>query len=181
MPDRPARTRHPGLARIARLRVAVGFVVAAAAFWLAAPTWSSMALGVPVAVLGEALRLWAAGHLRKGRELTSSGPYRFMRHPLYLGSFVMGVGFCAAAADLVVTGLVLGYLVFMFRVAIVLEDGLLRAAFGAEFERYAAGRRTPANRRWTFEQAVRNGEHRTLLGFAGALLLLGIKASLLQS
>ena len=87
----------------------------------------------------------------------------------------------AAAADLVVTGLVLGYLVFMFRVAIVLEDGLLRAAFGAEFERYAAGRRTPANRRWTFEQAVRNGEHRTLLGFAGALLLLGIKASLLQS
>lgn len=181
MPDRPARTRQPTLARIARLRVALGFVVAAAAFWLAAPTWSSMTLGVPVAAGGEALRLWAAGHLRKGRELTSSGPYRFMRHPLYLGSFVMGVGFCVAAADFVATGLVLGYLVFMFRVAILLEDGMLRAAFGAEYERYAAGRRSTSNRRWTFRQAVRNGEHRTLLGFAGALLLLGIKASLLQA
>ena len=39
---------------------------------------------------GEALRIWAAGHLEKGREVTASGPYRWTRHPLYLGSTIIG-------------------------------------------------------------------------------------------
>ena len=48
--------------------------------------------GSVVAVVGEALRVWAAGHLNKSREVTSSGPYRWFAHPLYVGSSVMGVG-----------------------------------------------------------------------------------------
>jgi len=47
---------------------------------------------VVVAACGELLRLWAAGHLEKSREVTTSGPYRFTRHPLYMGSTLIGIG-----------------------------------------------------------------------------------------
>ena len=49
--------------------------------WIAA-----LMLGAAIAILGEAIRLWAAGHLEQSKEITSSGPYRYTRHPLYLGS-----------------------------------------------------------------------------------------------
>ena len=52
-----------------------------------------------VALAGEALRIWAAGHLNKSREVTSSGPYRWFAHPLYVGSSVMGVGLAIASGQ----------------------------------------------------------------------------------
>ena len=55
-----------------------------------------------MAVVGEAIRVWAAGHLEKSREVTRSGPYRFTRHPLYLGSSFIAVGVMLAANSLVV-------------------------------------------------------------------------------
>ena len=66
--------------------------------WLARPTSRSLAIGGAMALVGEALRIWAAGHLEKGREVTRSGPYRLTRHPLYLGSAIIGVGVAIAAA-----------------------------------------------------------------------------------
>src|ERR1700733_3935465 len=50
-------------------------------------------LGLFVALAGETIRFWAAGHIRKGRELAQQGPYAMTRNPLYLGSFVMSCGF----------------------------------------------------------------------------------------
>ena len=83
-------------ARVARVRVPLGFVCSVAALFLAHPTWGSLPAGLVVAALGESLRVWAAGHLEKGREVTKSGPYRFTGHPLYLGSTLIGVGFAVA-------------------------------------------------------------------------------------
>ncbi|MGQ9778865.1 MAG: methyltransferase family protein [Bacillota bacterium] len=42
--------------------------------------------------LGMAVRLWAAGYIHKNEEVTTSGPYGLVRHPLYLGSFCLGLG-----------------------------------------------------------------------------------------
>src|SRR5512146_1185990 len=98
-------------ARLARVRVPLGFVAGIVALWLAHPTWMSLALGAPLASLGEALRVWASGHLEKGREVTKSGPYRLTGHPLYLGSSIIGIGFAVAAHSLVVAGLAGVYLV----------------------------------------------------------------------
>ncbi len=175
MHDTAASPTLRRLALIARRRVTLGFVVAGVAFWLATPTWSSLAVGVVVAVVGESIRVWAAGHLRKGQELTSSGPYGFTRHPLYLGSFIIGIGFSIASANAWVASLVLGYVVSMFWVAIVLEEAALRASFGSDHERYVAGWREHPSRTFSFDQAVRNGEHRALLGFVGALSVLALK------
>lgn len=177
MGDHPAES-PTRLERIGRLRVTLGFVVAAIAFWFATPSWAALGAGAAVAGVGEAVRLWAAGHLRKSQEVTVSGPYRFTRHPLYLGSFVMGVGFVVASANGVVTTIVLGYLAVMFWVAITLEEALLRRKFGNDYDRYARGQIDPTEaslRRFSFSLARHNGEGRTLLGLAASLGLLGLK------
>ena len=168
--------RRRRLDRIGRLRVTLGFVVAIVAFWLATPCWSSIVAGVAVAVVGEMLRFWAAGHLRKGQELASSGPYRFTRHPLYLGSFVIGAGFSIAAADVLVACLVFAYMIPMFWVATTLEGEALRASFGSDYDRYVAGWREHPFRPFSIEQAIRNNEHQAVLGFVASLALLGLKA-----
>ena len=164
------------LRRVARLRVTLGFGVALLAFWLATPTFRSLAAGAAIAVCGEALRMWAAGHIRKGREVTVSGPYGFTRHPLYLGSLVMGAGFAVAAANPLAAVLVLGYLLVMFWVAIKLEEAVLRQEFGTQYDRYAQGQNQPSARSFDLALAIDNGELRTLLGFAGALGVLAFKA-----
>src|ERR671912_178672 len=91
---------------LARRRVLLGFVLAAAALVLARPTWRSWMAGFAVALLGEMLRIWAAGHLEKSREVTRSGPYRWTRHPLYVGSSIIAVGVVVAARSPIVAVLV---------------------------------------------------------------------------
>ena len=175
MIDRENIPSFKGLANIARFRVSLGFMTAAVAFWHAAPTWSSLVLGGFIATFGEIVRVWAAGHIRKGEEVTTSGPYRFTRHPLYLGSFVIGVGFVVAAANVVATVIVILYLVVMFGVAITLDEATLRKKFGSDYDRYIHGELHSGDRSFSLLLAQHNGEYRTLLGFAAGLSVLGIK------
>lgn len=171
------RTKPPSrfLQRVGRVRVPLGFVAAGVAFWFATPSWTSLGAGAGLASVGEAFRMWAAGHIRKGREVTASGPYRLTRHPLYLGSLVMGLGFVVAAANAIASTVVVGYLVIMLGVAITVEEALLREKFGADYDRYARGKLDTANRRFSLALARRNGEYRTLAGLAAALGVLGLK------
>src|SRR4029077_16688035 len=91
---------------LARFRVALGFVFGVLVLVLAEPDGRSLGIGMSIAAGGEGIRIWAAGHLRKSREVTVSGPYRFVAHPLYVGSSVMGVGLAVAAASVIVGGLI---------------------------------------------------------------------------
>ena len=174
---------NPALRRlfhVARLRVSLGFVVAVVAFWFAAPTWMSLTLGGVLAGAGEAIRVWAAGHLRKSQEVTTSGPYRLTRHPLYVGSFTLGLGFVVAAAHTMVALVVLGYLALMLWAAIRLEEATLREAFGSTYDRYAGGTLHVTTRRFSFAQVVKNGEHHALLGLVAALGVLAMKVLYLR-
>ena len=157
---------------IARRRVAVGFAAAIAAAFLARPTPRSVMVGGIVAAVGEAIRIWAAGHLEKGREVTSSGPYRFTRHPLYLGSTVIGVGVAIATASVVVAALVIGYLAITLTAAIRTEESHLTEKFGGAYRAYREGRGAGDARRFSLERAMRNREYRAVAGLAAALLLL---------
>ena len=95
------------LRRLARWRVPLGYALGGVALWLAEPTRQSLAIGAAVGAAGEALRIWAAGHLEKGREVTNTGPYAITRHPLYAGSTIMGAGLAIAANSVAVAVLVL--------------------------------------------------------------------------
>ena len=162
---------------LARLRTRLGLVFGAAALWFAQPTLRSIAVGVAIASAGEALRLWAAGHLHKSREVTASGPYRWVSHPLYVGSSVLGMGLAVASASLIVAILIGVYLAATITAAVRTEESFLRGRFGDAYQRYKAGDTPAATRRFSLERAFANGEHRTLAGIAAAILLLALKAT----
>jgi hypothetical protein len=86
---------------LARMRVGAGFVLGAIVLWLAEPTRASLTAGTAIAALGEAVRFWAAGHLRK-REVTHR-VLSMVAHPLYIGSSVMGIGLAVACHSIPVT------------------------------------------------------------------------------
>jgi protein-S-isoprenylcysteine O-methyltransferase Ste14 len=162
---------------LARWRVPLGFASAVAALVLARPTSASVALGLAVASVGEAIRIWAAGHLEKSREVTTSGPYRYTRHPLYVGSSVMGAGLAIAARDVVVTALVGAYLAATLTAAIRSEEAFLRERFGPQYEAYTRGAAPTVERGFSLERAWRNHEYRAVLGLALVAALLGVKVA----
>lgn len=165
------------LRRVARLRVTIGFVSSIFVLWLAQPTARSLAIGGVVAAIGEAIRVWAAGHLEKGREVTTSGPYAFTRHPLYLGSVLIGIGLALASVRAVVAVLVLAYLGITLTAAIRTEEAHLTEKFGVAYPAYRAGRAPGEARRFSAARAVRNREYRAILGLLLVMALLAWKTA----
>ena len=164
------------LRRIARLRVTIGFMSGIVVLWLAQPTARSLAIGTVVAAAGEAVRVWAGGHLEKGREVTTTGPYAFTRHPLYLGSSLIGIGLALASANIVAAVLVLAYLGITLTAAIRTEEAHLTAKFGAAYPAYRDGRAVAERRHFSAGRAMRNREYRALLGLLLVLLVLAWKS-----
>lgn len=160
---------------LARWRVFLGFVFAALALWLAAPTWRSLAPGAAIAIAGELLRLWAAGHLEKSKEVTRSGPYRFTRHPLYLGSSLVGIGFAVAANHRMVALIVVVYLAATLTAAMRSEEAHLRAKFGDDYDAYAQRRASPMARPFSWRRARHNREHHAIAGLLAGLAVLAVK------
>jgi len=120
--------------------VPLGFLFAVLYFWLARPTWRSIFFGAIGIVAGLIVRALASGHVRKNEALATSGPYAYTRNPLYLGSLLMGIGFCVAARSWWV-GAALGLMFFAIYVPVIRdEEAFLRKTF-PEFEEYA--RRVP--------------------------------------
>ncbi len=174
---------------LARLRVPLGFLFAVLVVVLARPTGATLVVGGAIALVGEALRIWAAGHLNKSREVTQSGPYQHFAHPLYVGSSVMGVGLALASGSVWVVVLIVLYLGSTITAAIRSEEAFLRQKFGDQYDRYrrgeagsrdaAAGSRdaAAATRRFSVAQARANHEYRAMLGLVLAVLVLALKAA----
>jgi protein-S-isoprenylcysteine O-methyltransferase Ste14 len=165
---------------VARLRVGCGFAMVAAFAWFSHPDAGSLGLGLPVALLGLGLRGWASGHLAKNRTLATSGPYAYVRNPLYLGTAMVASGLAIAARSVGLAGLFAVVFVGIYLPVVQLEEQHLRNLF-PEYAGYAA--RVPAllprlggeSSREPFQWAlyVKNREYQAALGFlAGALLLL---------
>jgi len=125
---------------VAKLRVLFGFVMVAAFLWFSAPDAGSLAVGLPVAALGLALRAWASGHLEKNRELAQSGPYARVRNPLYLGTLTAAAGLAIAARRWELAALFAAVFWLVYLPVVELEEQHLRELF-PEFTEYA--RRVP--------------------------------------
>jgi protein-S-isoprenylcysteine O-methyltransferase Ste14 len=168
-----------------RWRVRVGYPVAIFYWLLAWPTPRSIAVGAGVAALGIIVRAAAAGQLRKGQELATSGIYARTRNPLYLGSALLAAGFIVAGHSLW-AGLLVGVYFGVFYYAVMRnEEEELRERFGTAFEEYAAsvplffpslfrpGKRSAEGRRekaFSWAQYRRNREFKALIGTLGALV-----------
>jgi protein-S-isoprenylcysteine O-methyltransferase Ste14 len=134
-------------------RILLSVVVVAPICFFASPTLSSILAGLPMIFAGEGIRIWSSGCLTKNRALVRSGPYALVRHPLYLGNFLIGFGFSVTSGR---PGLVLLFAAaygMIYWATIEEEEIWLRKFFGEEFEEYR--RRVPRfiPLRLGFEQA----------------------------
>jgi protein-S-isoprenylcysteine O-methyltransferase Ste14 len=117
--------------------VPLGFVFAAAYFWFARPTWTSLGAGFAVAAIGVLVRALASGHIRKNAALATTGPYAYTRTPLYLGSIIIAIGFIIAARNLWIGVAALAMFAFIYLPVITAEEKYLRSAFPG-YDRYAS-------------------------------------------
>ena len=124
--------------RIARrIRVPLGFVFAGLYFWLARPTWNSIVVGALISAFGVWIRAIASGHVKKNEELTTTGPYAYVRNPLYLGSIVIASGFAVAALNWWIVVLLVVMFTAIYVPVIGGEEQFLASRF-PEFAEYTA-------------------------------------------
>jgi len=150
-------------------------MVVVATIVLAQPTWATWRIGLAIAAVGEVIRVWAAGHLEKSREVTRSGPYRWTRHPLYVGSSIMALGIAIAARSGVAAALAAIYMTATLTAAIRTEEAFLSQAFGETYDRYRESRAEPMPRGFSLARAMRNREYRAVAGLAAGFALLALK------
>ena len=153
----------------------LGFLAAAATLAAANPTWTTWRAGFIVALAGEALRVWAAGHLEKSREVTRSGPYQWTRHPLYAGSTLIAAGVVIAAGSWLVAAVAAIYMASTLVAAIRTEEAFLRRTFGDTYDRYRDSRAEPMARPFSLARAVRNKEYRAVAGLLAGFAILALK------
>jgi protein-S-isoprenylcysteine O-methyltransferase Ste14 len=133
--------------------------------------------GLLLVATGVLIRTWAAGTLRKREVLVQDGPYKFIRHPLYLGSFLLTTGFFVLSGVTFALVLLVTPIFFAYVFAIRHEERFLADKFGADWTQYSA--RVPAlipwripgsmNLAWTYHQWARNREYQAMLASIGGL------------
>ncbi|HEX4031436.1 MAG TPA: isoprenylcysteine carboxylmethyltransferase family protein [Terracidiphilus sp.] len=138
-----------------RIRVPLGFVTAALylfELWRRAPQPVAIAGSLALVLPGLWLRGYAAGYVKKNREITMTGPYAHTRNPLYLGSMLMAAGFAVALESWAMAAVLAAGFAFIYIPVIASEERFLRAAF-PEFDAYCRSvprmipRLTPARSR----------------------------------
>lgn len=165
---------------VARLRVPSGFILLAAFAYFSEPNERSLVIGLPLSTLGLLLRGWAAGHLAKNEALAESGPYAYLRNPLYVGTLIVAAGLVIASRRWLLAAIFGAVFLLVYLPVIELEEQHLRELFPS-YKRYA--QRVPAlwprmpavteHRPFRWELYVRNREYQALMGFlAGAFLLI---------
>ena len=161
-----------------KLRLLPEYVAAVLLFAFARPTPLGLAAGFALLAAGEGLRVWSAGHLVKREELTVSGPYAYLRHPLYLGSLLVVLGFCVGAGGPVGAGvalaLLVGFLVYYLPYKDRIEGARLERLHGERYRAYRAsvpallprppGFRAGSARRWELARFAAHHEANAVLG-----------------
>jgi protein-S-isoprenylcysteine O-methyltransferase Ste14 len=167
-----------------RYRVAAGWALGALVLALARPTPRALVAALPLAVLGEAVRVWASGHIEKTRTLATGGPYAHTRNPLYLGSLAIALAVAIACASPWVVLAVAAYFLAFYPSVMREEAGFLARKFPEEHAAWSAavpsfwprlGPAGPRASRFEWARVRLNREWRTALALpllAGVLLAL---------
>ena len=147
-------------------------------------------MGIPVIFLGETIRIWSHGYLRKARQLATDGPYAYVRNPLYLGNFLIGFGFCLIIwHPMIVTSFVVGFYT-VYWITVKGEEQRLAHKFGVQYAEYV--KKVPRfiphfspypNRSRALFRAHRiwgHGEHITILGILILLSVLYLRQEFYQ-
>lgn len=149
----------------------------------AKPTAGLLVVGAALVVIGEAIRIWAAGCISKNAELACKGPFAYVRNPLYLGSLFIGASYCVMSGlwwSVIITAVM--YWLFYWG-TIVNEEEHLRGVLGEPYARYCQAvprllpRLTPYladGQPFSWERVWYNREYQSIIGvtlFTAAFIL----------
>ena len=172
-------------------------------FWVAAPTETSFRFGILFVLLGEIVRLWAngyVGHVKvnwtqklpnepKIGRLTTGGPYAYVRHPLYFGTFLIGTGFCIIVGNVWVGLVALVFFLLIYRWRMTKEEAILFDEWGEAFTQYQrnvprwlpTGRRNPdPHGQWSWEGIKASKELKTLVWVLVLLIVMYFRGELIN-
>lgn len=167
-----------------KLRLPLGFLLAALYLAFARPQQSSLLIGGTIALVGVLARGWASGHIHKNQKLASTGPYAHTRNPLYFGSFLISVGFAIAAHWALIIG-VIAFFVLIYMPTMERERVMTGKRFPDLYPDYEKNVPAfiprvlpwpgPANQpaddagAFSFDLYMKHGEWKAGLGFLGAM------------
>lgn len=151
------------------LRQAIGLLLVAVCANFAQPDKGWAMIGLGLAVAGQIFRIYAAGFIHKNKQLATTGPYALVRHPLYLGNFLILIGFMIAAANLYVAIAVILFFLIWYPAAVAYEDSKLETIFEDEWRNWSKNIRAivpgtfkvsdlKASGWSTYQSLIRNGE-----------------------
>jgi len=171
-----------------RLRLPLGFVLAAFYLAFARPTPPTFVVGGAIAFVGLLVRAWASGHIVKNDRLATTGPYAHTRNPLYFGSFLIAAGF-AIAAHWMLLLIVIAFWVLVYGPTMERERQKVSGIFPDEYASYSANvpsfvpRPTPwrpavrqqESEAFSFALYMRHKEWKAALGYAAAMAWLWMR------
>ena len=159
-------------------RTAILYAMTGLLVILANPSLKACFFGILIVAAGEALRFWAAGHIKKNEELTTSGPYAYIQSPIYLGSFIIATGLCIMSRNSVIW-VIAAAVYFLSYIPRKQEKEWARLEnnFGEKFLKYKKDvpyliptKTLPYSeaemKPWSFAQAIENNEHQVAIGVA---------------
>ncbi len=140
--------------------------------------WGSVLLAV-----GELIRFWALGFVeKKGQKLAMSGPYGFVRNPLYVGNFFLGLGVAVIVGNWIILVLFLVGFLGIYAGTIRGEEKHLREMFGTPYEDYCKNvpsflprltpYASPTQDTFLWSRIVKHHEYITVAGIVLMLLLI---------
>jgi protein-S-isoprenylcysteine O-methyltransferase Ste14 len=156
---------------------------------------SVLATGVALVAAGELLRLSAVRHIgaisrtRSDRlgPLVATGPFAWVRNPLYIGNILLWAGFGLSAGFPLLALVIAALLGFEYHAIVRWEETLLDARLGPAYRSYAARvprwipwRRSPLEQnpaaRFSWGETLFS-ERGTLIAIAAGYLLLWLKSN----
>ncbi len=164
-------------------RQGFGFMLVLVCTLFAVPGESRIVAGLTLAVIGQGWRIYSAGVIYKNKQLATTGAYSLVRHPLYLGNFLILAGFTLASGNWVVALVVLFFFLFYYPAAIRYEDTKLEGLFGDDWRAWSIDipAMFPTSVKWqkntgaewnTRQSLIRNGELIYLIFMAGCAVWL---------
>ena len=137
--------------------------------WLGDTYLTLLYAGAAVAVVGELIRMWASGHVKKNKELATDGPYAYVRHPLYVGNILILFGY-SVASNMWWSFVLMAFLLwFYYPPAISYEDNKLKNIFAEQWIEWSqnihaliptfSSKSGSDSSDWSFKQSLmKNGE-----------------------
>ncbi|MBF0571289.1 MAG: isoprenylcysteine carboxylmethyltransferase family protein [Candidatus Omnitrophica bacterium] len=156
---------------------------------------ASIRAGIGFIIAGALIRLWSNGYAIKNDKLTSSGPYAFVRNPLYLGTFLIATGFVIVLKsdprwlEWTIGGMFLLALCFVYYRTIKDEQDMLLAKFANAYSDYC--KKVPAmvpclvpynkGEKWPFnlQRLINSKEHKPVFWIFILLVIFHIKTRIL--